>query len=66
MSQTSELTVKISADGAETAEAMLNRIADAAERAKKAINELNGSLHGGISIQIVGDVARVSIAPVEG
>lgn len=63
MTQVSELSLKISTDGAEAAEAVLGRIADAAERAKVAIDSLNGAAHGGIKIQIVGDLAQVEIAP---
>lgn len=63
MTQVSQLTMKISTDGAEAAEAVLVRIADAAERAKAAIDSLNGAAHGGIKIQIVGDLAQVEIAP---
>lgn len=63
MTQVSQLTLKIGADGAEAAEAVLGRIADAAERAKAAIYSLNGAAHGGIKIQIVGDLAQVEIAP---
>lgn len=63
MTQISELSVKISTEGGSAAEAVLNRIADAAERAKAAIESLNGAAHGGIKIQIVGDLAQVEIAP---
>lgn len=63
MNQVSQLTMKISTDGAEAAEAVLGRIAGAAERARAAIDSLNGAAHGGIKIQIVGDLAQVEIAP---
>lgn len=66
MTQVSELTVKIGTEGADVAEAVLGRIADAAERAKAAIDSLNGAAHGGISIKIVGNLATVDIEPPSG
>lgn len=43
----------------------LNRLADAAERAEKAIASLQGLVHSGVRIRVVGEVAEVQVFGVE-
>lgn len=58
-------SIKIDIDysNAEKAAAQLERLAEAADRAKTALAGLNEELHGGATIQMVGDVCRVDILP---
>lgn len=49
---------------AEKTASILERLADAAQKAEKALTDLEGRCHGGITIQMVGDICRVDIAPV--
>lgn len=42
-------------------EATLNRLADAAERAEKALASLHGLAHGGVRIEIAGELATVHV-----
>lgn len=57
---TENVELKISVDALAAADA-LNTLADAAERAEKALASLHGYAHGGMRIQIVGDVAQVHV-----
>lgn len=60
------ITVNVATHGAKEATATITRLAAAIERAKKALDNLNGAQHGGITIKIVGELAHVEIAPPEG
>lgn len=65
MQELKSLGINIECSGAESAAHALNTLAIAAERAKKAIDELNGAAHGGVVVQIVGDICRAEVKPVE-
>lgn len=54
-------TIGIKVD-AEDAVAALDRVTAAAERANAALHDLAGKPHGGISITIVGEAAKIDIA----
>lgn len=55
------LSINVDSSEAEQAARNLERLADAAERAEKAHASLHGFAHGGVRIQIVGDVAQVDV-----
>ena len=63
MNQPAEIQAKITIDGANEAADALNRVAAAAERIEAALKSLQGANHGGIKIEIVGEIARVEILP---
>lgn len=55
------LSINVDSSEAEQAARNLERLADAAERAEKALASLHGFAHGGVRIQMVGDVAQVHV-----
>lgn len=61
MNQISELGLKIDFADADNAAAALDRLAEAAERAEAAIRSLQGAAHDGITIQVVGNIAKCDI-----
>lgn len=63
---TENVELKISVDALADAADALNTLADAAERAKKAIDALNGAAHGGVNVKIVGQIATCEVLPAVG
>lgn len=57
------LGIEVTCSGAEEATEKLEQLADAADRACAALTSLNNQAHGGIVIQIVGDLCKVDIKP---
>ena len=59
------LSINVDSSEAEQAARNLERLADAAERAEKALASLQAREHGGVRIRVVGEVAEVHVFAVE-
>lgn len=59
------LKIEVDYSDVETASKHLDRLAEAADRARAALSGLNEEVHGGVTIQMVGDVCQVDILPIE-
>jgi len=62
--ENSELNLRVSVS-TDTAVQSLDRLTNAAERCSAALQELGRVPNGGITIDVVGDVARIEIKPVD-
>ena len=60
MNEKKEIGISVNVEGIENATKAMNRLAEALERTKKAINSLNG-IHGGVSFQMIGEVVNCEI-----
>ena len=58
-----KLHISVNSSEVETATAALDRLSDAAERARKALEDLSETPHGGIKINVIGEIAAIEIAP---
>lgn len=63
MTELAKLKIEID-ELTEQAEKM-ERLADAIERVTAALNDLNGKPHGGIVYQVVGEVSKLTVRPVQ-
>lgn len=59
-----DIKIAIDSSDAKQAAEHLDLIAKAAEKAKIALADLSKEIHGGVTIQIAGDLCRVDILPV--